>query len=117
MAKKKLRIPKRVLGYKIPKTIRRSPVINTMLASKAGRELFAAALTAAVTAAAGVLIGERKQIGKTAEKGAKKTAKGAGLVATALERAFEAALQELNLSPKRDQNRNFRGSLERAPTH
>jgi hypothetical protein len=115
MAKKKFKIPKKVMGYKIPKMVRRSSVINGMLASKAGRQMVAAALTAAATAAAGVLVGERKDIASAAEKGSKKTAKGAGIVGHALEEAFSAAIEELNLKPKReDQSRR---SYEGAPVH
>lgn len=117
MSKKKIRIPKQVLGYKIPKSIRKSFVINSMLASKARRELAAAALTAAATAAAGVLIGERKEIGKAAKEGAKETGKAANIVSRAMERAFEAALAELNLLPKKQRKEVSRRSFAGAPVH
>jgi hypothetical protein len=110
---KKIKIPKDVLGYKIPKSIRKSSLLH-----KAGRQMAAAALTAAATAAAGVLVGERKEIGHAAEKGAKKTAKEAGIVGRALEEAFHAAMVELNLRPKGDkkERRDDRRSYE-TPLH
>lgn len=51
----------------IPKSIRKSPIITKELASKVGREMTAAALTAA----AAVLVGERREIADTAKQGAK----------------------------------------------
>ena len=120
MAKKKVKIPKDVMGMKIPKSVRKSSVINSLLASKAGRQMMAAALTAAATAAAGVLMAERKEVAHAGEKGAKKTAKGAGIVVEALEQAFRAAMAELNLLPKsnsRDRKDNARRSYEGAPVH
>lgn len=120
MAKKKVKIPKDVLGVKIPKAIRKSSVISSLLSNKAGRQMVAAALTAAASAAAGVLVSERKDVADAAEKGAKKTAKGAGIVGEALEQAFRAAMAELNLMPKhsaKGRKDDVRRSHERAPVH
>jgi hypothetical protein len=120
MAKKKVKIPKDVMGMKIPKSIRNSSVINSLLANKAGRKMMAGALTAAATAAAGVLMAERKEVAHAAEKGAKKTAKGAGIVGEALEEAFGAAMAELNLMPKKkhkDRKDDARRSYRGAPVH
>jgi len=120
MGKKKVKIPKEVMGMKIPKSVRKSTVISGLLANKAGRQMMAAALTAAATAAAGVLIGESKDVAHAAEKGAKKTAKGTGVVGEAMEQAFRAALAELNLLPKgrdRDRRDDARRSNEGAPVH
>jgi hypothetical protein len=120
MGKKKVKIPKEVMGMKIPKSIRNSSIISGLLANKAGRQMMAAALTAAATAAAGVLIGERKDVAHAAEKGAKKTVKGAGIVGEAMEQAFRAAMAELNLLPKgkdKDRKDDARRSYEGAPVH
>jgi hypothetical protein len=114
---KKMNIPKKIMGYTIPKSIRRSKLINSLLASKAGREMTAAALTAAATAAAGVLIGESKEIRSAAEKGAKKSVKGAGIIVEAMEQAFQAALKELHLAPKKERKDRPERSYEGAPVH
>ena len=117
---KKYKIPKDVLGVKIPKSVRKSSVLQGMLANKAGRKMIAGALTAAATAAAGVLIAERKDIAHAAEKGAKKTAKGTGIVGLAMERALEAAMDELNLTSKKDRKKReekSQSSYEGAPVH
>lgn len=119
MAKKKVKIPKEVMGMKIPKSVRKSSLISSLLANKAGRQMMAAALTAAATAAAGVLVAERKDVADAAEKGAKKTAKGAGIVGEAMEQAFRAAMAELNLLPKSKSKPkdDARRSYEGAPVH
>lgn len=118
MAKKKTKIPKEVMGVKIPKSIRKSSVISGLLANKAGRQMVAAALTAAATAAAGVLVAERKEVAHAAEKGAKKTVKGASIVGEAMEQAFKAAMAELNLLPKgKGRKDDSRRSYEGAPVH
>lgn len=51
MAKSKIKVPKRVAGVKIPKTVRKGPVMQ-FVNSSAGRMLIAEALTAAVAALA-----------------------------------------------------------------
>ena len=122
MAKKKVRIPKNVLGMKIPRSIRKSSVIQGLLASKTGREMMAHALTAAATAGAGVLVAERKDVAQAAETGLKGSAKGASLVAKAFEAALQAALAELHLSPRKngkdkDRQDQSRRSSEWASVH
>jgi hypothetical protein len=117
---KKMKIPKEVMGMKIPKSVRKSSVISSLLASKAGRQMMAAALTAAATAAAGVLMAERKEVAHAAEKGAKKTVKGAGIAGEVMEQAFRAAMAELNLLPKKkdkDRKDDAGHSYEGAPVH
>jgi hypothetical protein len=47
MAKSRIKVPKRVAGVKIPKAVRKGPVMD-FVNSKAGRVLIAEALTAAV---------------------------------------------------------------------
>ena len=118
MSNKNEKIPKEVMGMKIPKSIRNSSVIRSLLENKAGRKMMATALTAAATAAAGVLLAERKDVAHAAEKGAKKTAKGAGIVGEAMEAAFRAAMAELNLMPRdKDRKDDSRRSYEGAPVH
>jgi hypothetical protein len=47
MAKSKIKVPKRVAGVKIPKSVRKGPVVD-FVNSTAGRALIAQALTAAI---------------------------------------------------------------------
>ena len=47
MAKSRIKVPKRVAGVKIPKAVRKGPVMD-FVNSKSGRVLIAQALTAAV---------------------------------------------------------------------
>jgi hypothetical protein len=47
MAKSRIKVPKRVVGVKIPKAVRKGPVMD-FVNSKAGRVLIAQALTAAI---------------------------------------------------------------------
>jgi hypothetical protein len=47
MAKSRIKVPKRVVGVKIPKAVRKGPVME-FVNSKAGRMLIAEALTAAI---------------------------------------------------------------------
>ena len=49
MAKKNA-IPKRVAGFKIPKPIRKSSFLRSMLASKTGRDILGKALVAGAAA-------------------------------------------------------------------
>ncbi|HYC02251.1 MAG TPA: hypothetical protein VED40_03105 [Azospirillaceae bacterium] len=61
MAKgKKSRVPKRIAGVKLPKALRRSKALNSLLGNDVGRQLLADALVAAATAAAGVLAARHK---------------------------------------------------------
>ena len=49
MAKSRIKVPKKVVGVKIPKSVRKGPVLN-FVNSTAGRLLIAQALTAAIGA-------------------------------------------------------------------
>jgi hypothetical protein len=55
MAKSKLRIPRSIAGIKVPRRVRKSRTVKALLASPVGREVVAAALTAAVGAAGAAL--------------------------------------------------------------
>ncbi|MGI0523447.1 hypothetical protein [Rhizobium giardinii] len=89
----KNRIPKKVAGYKVPKTIRKSSVIQTLLASNIGRNVLANALTAGAGAAAAILVEEREEIAATTKKGARKGARVIGLAGDAIRSAAEAATE------------------------
>jgi len=72
----KNRIPKKIAGFKVPKAMRKSPVLKTLLGSTAGRRILGDALMAGATAAAAVLVqtnqDEVAHAGKQAIKGGKK---------------------------------------------
>ncbi len=89
----KNRIPKKVAGYKVPKTIRKSSVIRSLLASHIGRDVLAKALTAGAGAAAAILIEEREEIADTTKKGARKGARAMGLAGDAIRGAAQAATE------------------------
>lgn len=89
----KNRIPKKVAGYKVPKTIRKSSVIRSLLASDIGRDVLANALTAGAGAAAAVLVSEREEIGDATKKGARKGARAMGLAGEAIRNAARAATE------------------------
>ncbi|NNM72216.1 hypothetical protein [Enterovirga aerilata] len=52
-------MPKKVAGLKVPKALRKSGVLETLVGSRAGREILADALVAAATAAAAALVKDR----------------------------------------------------------
>jgi hypothetical protein len=70
MAKSKIKVPKRVAGVKIPKAVRKGPVVE-FVNSKAGRVLIGQALTAAIGVLAykGASEETRDQIRGKAKKG------------------------------------------------
>lgn len=51
----KLKIPKKIGGVKVPKALRKSKSVDTLLNSPVGRELLAGAIVAGAGAAAGAL--------------------------------------------------------------
>jgi hypothetical protein len=70
----KNRIPKKVAGFKVPKALRKSPMLKVLLGSTAGRRILSDAVMAGAAAAAAILVqsGEVAQAGKQAAKGGKK---------------------------------------------
>ena len=81
MAKSRIKVPKRVVGVKIPKAVRKGPVMD-FVNSKAGRVLLAQALTAAI----GVLA-YKQASPETRERVGEKIKDGAGETADALKRS------------------------------
>jgi hypothetical protein len=78
---KKNRIPKKVAGFKIPKMIRKSPVVSGLLASDTGRKVLADALMAGAAAAVAVLAADNKgAIAEAGEDAAKGSVKAGGIV-------------------------------------
>jgi hypothetical protein len=80
-------IPKKVAGLKIPKTVRKSKTLRSLLSSHVGRELVASALTAGAGAAAAALAQPRESLG---EPGRKRSA--VGLVSDAIADGAQAMM-------------------------
>ena len=89
----KMKVPKRIAGFKVPKQIRKSSVLRGLLASKAGREIAGRALIAGATAAAAALVVEREELTSATRKGARKGARTLGLLGGAAESAVDAAIE------------------------
>jgi hypothetical protein len=77
----KNRIPKKIAGFRIPKTLRKNAVLKALLASDTGRQILGQALVAGATAAAAVLTASRSGEIADARKGAVKGGKKAGNIA------------------------------------
>ncbi len=90
MAKTKL--PKTIAGFKLPKSVRKSRILDAMLNSQIGRDILANALTAGAGAAAAVLLEERKAVSKVGKKGLRKSAGAIGIARDAVQSAASAAL-------------------------
>jgi hypothetical protein len=61
-------IPKKVAGMKIPRSVRRSKTLRSLLSNKMGREIVASAITAGAGAAAAALVRRRDDLGLKGEK-------------------------------------------------
>jgi hypothetical protein len=69
MAKDKVKVPKTVGGLKIPKSLRKSGTVNTLLNNDLGRKILADALIAAAGAAAAALVHRRPTGAQVAHAG------------------------------------------------
>jgi hypothetical protein len=94
MAKKKP-IPKKIAGVKVPKGLRRSKILKTMMASDVGRDLMAKAITAGAGAAAAVLIDHRDEVIDAGETTTRKGKKAVGLARQAMRSGFSAAMDSM----------------------
>ena len=93
---KKIKLPKKVAGYRVPKSVRKSKLLRTLLNNPLGRDVLANALTAGAGAAAAVLVQNREDVVQTGKKGAKKAGKksvqAAALAAEAAQSAANAMI-------------------------
>lgn len=89
---KKNRIPKKIAGVKVPKPLRKSKMLRSMMASDLGRDVLAKALTAGAGAAAAVLADHRDDVGETTRTATKKGTKALGLTGEAVQSGFSAAM-------------------------
>lgn len=104
--KSKIKVPKRVAGVKIPKAVRKGPVVD-FVNSSAGRLLIAQALTAAIAAFAikesDSPTGERIKAGaRSAEETVKANTARLGHAFAAGVRAFREALGDPDLGTQPD---------------
>jgi hypothetical protein len=120
MAKKNA-IPKKVAGFKVPRSIRKSPILKSLLASKMGREILGKALIAGAGAAAAVLAEERDDIAKAGKKGARKGARMVGVAGKAMQSGASAAMDVVTDSARSilphdkkqdDKDRPFEGAVK-----
>jgi hypothetical protein len=88
----KVKIPKRVAGWKVPKAVRKSALLKGLLGSKVGREIAAQALVAGASAAAAALVAEREEVADATRKGARKGGRMLARLTGAAESGAEAAL-------------------------
>lgn len=92
MGKKKNILPKKVAGFKVPKRVRKSRLLRSLIGSPLGRQIVADALTAGAAAAAAVLVRNREEVGEAAQGGVRKGARAMGLVSEAVESAADAVM-------------------------
>ena len=118
----KVKVPKRIAGFKVPKQIRKSTVLRGLLASKAGREIAGRALIAGATAAAAALVVEREEVTEATRKGARKGALTLGLLRGAAESAVDAAIDVVSdaaraMLPEKHKSRKRRAPAEAGIQH
>jgi hypothetical protein len=89
---RKMALPKKIAGFKVPKSLRKSRLLRSLLNSPIGRQVVADALVAGAGAGAAVLLGERKEVGKAAAKGTRKGARGVAIATEAVESAASAMM-------------------------
>jgi hypothetical protein len=92
----KVRIPKKVGAFRIPKTIRKSRALKALLASQHGRELLTGAVVAGAAAAASSLArsnGKEANVQGTASKFTTGTKDAIGAAAESLAGALEEVAQ------------------------
>ena len=90
---KTTKLPKKVAGYKVPKSIRKSKMLRALLNNPVGRDVLANALTAGAGAAAAILVQNREEIAAAgAKRGTKKGIKAASLAGEAAQSAANAMI-------------------------
>ena len=89
---KTTKLPKKVAGYKVPKSIRKSKLLRALLNNPLGRDVLANALTAGAGAAAAVLVQNREEVAPAGIKGTKKGMQAAGLAGEAAQSAATAMI-------------------------
>jgi hypothetical protein len=116
---RKMALPKKVAGFKVPKRLRKSRLLRSLLANPLGRQVVADALVAGAGAGAAVLVRERREVGDAAEKGARKGARGLALATEAVESAAGAMMDVVSdaarsMLPEEPKPRKRKGPREGA---
>jgi hypothetical protein len=88
----KVKIPKKIAGYKVPKSVRSNSILKALLGSKVGRDVLAKALLAGAGAAAAILVEEKEEVADTIHSGKRKGTKALGIVGRAINHGSHAAL-------------------------
>ncbi|MFC5067722.1 hypothetical protein [Flaviflagellibacter deserti] len=103
----KNRVPKKIAGFKVPKQIRKSPVVKALIGSEMGRQVIGNALIAGATAAAGALAASQTdRMGRGAKKSGRVFANAADDALSAIKGVIAEATQSLVPSGrKRDDRR------------
>lgn len=114
-------LPKKVLGVKIPKTLRNLDWLQSFLESDIGRRVVAEAIVAAAAAASAALIGTQTEAGAKAGEAVKATgSKGKRLVKDVLSSAAGAATEVIGSAAKsmlQDARKDNGGKARRTTTH
>ncbi|MDR9776891.1 hypothetical protein RJJ65_30405 [Rhizobium hidalgonense] len=113
---KKNSIPKKIAGYKVPKALRKSSLINGLLGSDIGRGILANALTAAAGAAAAVLVEEHDDVADAADRNMRKGRRALGTAGTAMSRAAEAAIEAVKSSTRDALPKRVRKDMKNRPS-
>jgi hypothetical protein len=116
---KKNRVPKKIAGVKVPKPLRKSKMLRSMMATSVGRDILASALTAGAGAAAAILVEQRQDVGDSVKATARKGAKTVGVAGEALQSAFSAAMDVVRGSdlPTKSKRRKKASPLRRSAMH
>src|SRR5687767_3648941 len=94
MAKRKTRLPKRIVGYKVPRVLRRSSTTRFFMDTPIGREIVAEAVVAAAAAAATAMLKHRPSTAQLGADGAEMLRFG-NLAVVRSSDAVEQALEAL----------------------
>jgi len=113
---KKSKIPRKIAGYKVPKPLRKSQIVNGLLASDVGRGILANALTAAAAAAAAVLLEQHDEVADTAGKGARKGKRALSIAGRAISNGADAAIDAVKSSARDSLPKSIRKDMKDRPS-
>jgi hypothetical protein len=97
----KKRVPKKIAGVRIPKTLRKAEFLKLLLGSELGRRMLADALVAAAGAAAAVLVQNNSdEIAAAGKSARRKTARTGSLMQGVIQSAAAAATEVIGEAAK-----------------
>jgi hypothetical protein len=120
MAKKKAALPKSIAGFKVPKSLRKNRLLQSLIASPFGRKVLADAIVAGAGAAATVLVREREEAIDATRTGLRKGGRSIAIMGEAGESAVHAMMDVVtdaarSMLPK-DKRRKQKGRSTEADT-